>query len=200
MFPDSSLSSSAIRADYLSPDSFSRLNQQLTDRELGGVALGDPSQGLNVHVWRADYVEGEGIRLTNENTAFSVVYVPDVVVTEVALAFDQNMRPSLAYVRDGVAYLLWYDSALAAEVTTIIGQGVTNPMLTLDDKRKEMINTSDIVLAYLRDKNLYWRVQRERFLIEHFAAALPPEAEALTLLGLGMNAVNRVQLYVRAVL
>lgn len=199
MLPNEQTSSTAIRAAYLPPDDFERLNNQVVDRELGGVGLNDPSSGLAVHVWRAEYEPGVGIRLTNETTLFTVVYVPGVVVQEVSLAFDQNMRPALAYVSNGSARLVWFDSVVGQEVTTLLGADVRNPLLSLDDKRLELQYASDIILAYIRGTSLYWRAQRERFLVEHFGGALPSVTDRLELLGLGLNAANRLQFRIRAV-
>jgi hypothetical protein len=196
MFPDSQPASSAVRAEFLSPDDYPRV--KTVDREQGGIALNDPSGGLNVHVWRVN-AEAGGIRLTNEDTAFTTILLPGIVATEVALAFDQNMRPTIAYVSDGTAYLYWFDALAGAPVTTSIGSGVTQPMLSLDDKRPELLDTSDIILAYIRGSTAYWRAQRDRFGVERLAGELPSGAESINFHGFGMTKVGRVQFYIRCV-
>ena len=50
--PAGGLSSSVVAADLLEPDNWRRPSL-LVDYELGGVALNDPSQGLQVQPWVA---------------------------------------------------------------------------------------------------------------------------------------------------
>lgn len=145
--------------------------EPLIDFEMGGRALNDPSAGLRVKLWRAR-VEGNLVYLGPVDETEQVMFVrPDI--TEVSLAFDQNMRPTIAYVQDGQARLWWYDSAAAGMVFTPY-PGISNPRLTLDDKRPGQASNSDVIMAYIRAGGLYYRQQRDRYQTEYqLAASLP---------------------------
>ncbi|WP_313116417.1 hypothetical protein [Stenotrophomonas indicatrix] len=145
--------------------------QPLIDFEMGGVALNDASQGLRVKLWRAR-VDGDvvyvGPEVGNEQPAF---IRPGI--TSVALAFDQNMQPAIAFVQAGLAWLWWYDSSVPGMVFTSF-PGVINPRLTLDDKRPTQTSSSDVILGYLRAGSVYYRQQRDRYQIEYLFSASPP--------------------------
>lgn len=139
--------------------------------EKGGVALYNPKQGLNTHVW---YAWTEFNKKTNDSTIFikrddltdKVAFLTDKNVSEIDLTFDQNMNPCLVYVADNVPKLYFYDTQLG-EYTTIILHGIQQPRISLDDKRAFNIPQSNIVLAYMRDKSLYMRLQQDRFGVEY---------------------------------
>ena len=192
MFPDGSMSSLPMVSEFLSPDNVSRLNNLLQDKEYGGIALNDPSQGLRYQVWDI-YYTGTEARLHNENGYDQPIIVSDKI-TELSLSFDQNMRPAVVYVDDGVTKLFWYDSEIASQVTSTI-PNAASPMLGLDIKRKEFVDISDIMLVYLNGPNVCYRTQRERFLVEHVIGTAVGDSR---ILGAGMNKGNRFQIYIRA--
>ncbi|WP_299589679.1 hypothetical protein, partial [uncultured Microbulbifer sp.] len=142
----------------------------ITDYERGGIALQDPSRGLNVQTWRARVLEdGRAIVLDAQQVRASTV-ITGVNITEVSLAFDQNMRPVIAYVESGTAKLYWYDSSQDAQVTTS-WPGFITPRVSLDDKRQLQSSVSDVIFAYLKDGNLYHRQQRDRYGTEYLLAS-----------------------------
>lgn len=145
--------------------------QPLIDFEMGGVALNDASQGLRVKLWRVR-VDGDVVYLGpdggNEQPAFI-----RAGITSVALAFDQNMQPAVAFVQSGMAWLWWYDGSVPGMVFTSF-PGAINPRLTLDDKRPTQTSNSDVILAYLRAGSLYYRQQRDRYLVEYLLSSSPP--------------------------
>ena len=148
----------------------------IVDYEDGGIAINDASQGLLYQRWRAilfrpgepdSYVQLDA----REVEPFTLVELPNV--TEISISFDQLMRPTLAFVRNGVAYLRWFDSVPGEYVTDEIGAGILTPRVTMDDKRfiaSEGYQLSDVILAYIRNGNLYYRQQRDRFTIERLLA------------------------------
>lgn len=198
MLPEGSMSTSAVKADFIAPDDFDRSANRLIDRELGGIALNDASQGLDYWVWTLQYDVPTGeMRLTNGDNSSTTVLITLPNVTEVALAFDQNMRPAIAYVVDGVTQLRWFDSVSASIVTTPF-IGAINPLLSTDEKRTEFVDVSDILLWYIKDNRLCYRMQRERFEIERAAYTLPtPNVNSL--LRVGMNRGGRFQVHLRSV-
>lgn len=157
------------------PASFSeRVNstlQPLIDYEMGGRAINDTSAGLQYQLWRVR-VDEDVVYLGpdggNEQPAF---IRPGI--TEVALAFDQNMQPVIAFTQGGQAWLWWFDGTVPGMVFTSI-LGAVNPRVTLDDKRRGQTASSDVILAYLRAGSLYYRQQRDRYLTEYLLTASPP--------------------------
>lgn len=168
--PDGVLSTTSKPATFFGARNYPI--SKIVDYEDAGIAINDASRGLLYQRWRAlllnpgepdSYVQLDA----PEVPAFTLVELPGL--TEISIAFDQLMRPTLAYVQEGTAYLRWYDSAASAYVTDTIGADVTTPRVTMDDKRflaTEGYQTNDVILAYVRGGNLYYRQQRDRFLIE----------------------------------
>lgn len=167
---------------------------KLVDYEDAGIAIGDSSKGLLYQRWRAlllnpdtpdSYVQLDA----PEVQAFTLVRLPGL--SEISIAFDQLMRPTLAYIQNGVAYLRWYDSAASAYVTDTIGAGIITPRVTMDDKRfiaTDGYQTNDVILAYVKNGNLYYRQQRDRFLIEYLL-----KTGVKPLIKIGFNRVLRLQ-------
>lgn len=198
--PDNVCSSAPVAGPYIGPRALPVTG--LVDYEHGGVAIQDPSRGLAFQTWRARVI-GEGIYLSAPNTSEFLAYQASAEITEVSLAFDQNMRPTIAFVEGGRAKLLWYDSAIPGETVTDLAADVITPRVALDDKRQSQLGISDIILAYLRDGALYYRQQRDRFLVEIDPTADMPEEEREAaraqvaasggLIKIGMNRQLRLQ-------
>jgi hypothetical protein len=174
MMPGDSLSLSPVPRPFIGARSLPIT--PIVDYEDGGIAINDASQGLLYQRWRAilfrpgepdSYVQLDA----REVEPFTLVELPNV--TEISISFDQLMRPTLAFVRNGVAYLRWFDSVPGEYVTDEIGAGILTPRVTMDDKRfiaSEGYQLSDVILAYIRNGNLYYRQQRDRFTIERLLA------------------------------
>lgn len=167
--PDGVLSTSPQPSTYIERVN-STLNP-LVDYEMGGTALNNASAGLWVQLWRVR-VDGDVVYLGPEDGDEAPAFIRPGI-TEVALAFDQNMQPVIAFVQNGVAWLWWFDSTVPGMVFTQI-PGALNPRLTLDDKRAVEAANSDVILAYLRGGSLYYRQQRDRYLTEYLLTANPP--------------------------
>lgn len=148
---------------YLPPDNtpYSRL----LDFELGGAALSDPSQGLLGHTWSCRAV-GDSVQLRRDQDAWEELLTFQAPY-ELGFTFDQNMRPLVALAtRSKHLSLYWYDPLAANYVVTNLGQG-RSPRMTLDDKRQFAGAQSDALLAYIKGKQLVYRRQRDRFLVEY---------------------------------
>lgn len=193
MIPMGRLSSELIYAPLILPNPEP---EDTVSLEFGGVEIGDSSQGLDIKVWTAT-VTDTGVVVTAEgSTPYPIALGTDI--TEISLAFDQNMRPSIAYVQAGAPKFYWYDSFVEQYVITDLDPDVEHPKCTLDDHRLMEAQSSDIILTYIRDGNLYFRVQRERFLNEHLLYAdintiIPSPVVA----SVGMNMVGRLQWDIR---
>jgi hypothetical protein len=194
--PDNTLSANSNFSSFLQPDALGR-GDDLEDYELGGIALNDPSQGLKVKNWKARALNGSNeIRVSADPYNIEIPLVSADNITEVSLAFDQNMRPALAYITNGQAKLYWYDSVVEAQVTTVLAADITSVFLTMDDKRPAMtlLNRNDILLFYVRAGNLYYRQQRDRYDTERFLVALAEPT--MKLRKCGMATGLRVQIQV----
>lgn len=158
----------------------------------GGVALSDPSQDLTKHVWQA-WTDGKTITVKRSDLDTYHVVLMDSNITEIDLTFDQNMRPCIAYVANGIGKLYWYDSQQAMQVITEYPL-ITNPRVSLDDKRRFNVANSDIIFAYQKCDQLCYRVQRERFSLERVLAT-NNKRRILWRIGMGRN--NRFLFYWR---
>lgn len=187
--PGNVLSDAPAAADFLPPDDRVR-GSLLVDYEMGGAAIGDPSQGLRVQAWEGR-VDAGAIQVRPDGSGSWSTVTNDTGITEIAIAFDQNMRPTVAYVAGGVAKMYWYDPVAAAYVTVSYGT-VTSPVVTLDDKRPLQVGLNDVLLFYLSGGRVKHRRQRDRFTIEYDLADVPAGSTRIT--RWGMNEVNRVQL------
>lgn len=168
MIPEQTLSSTTVLGTYIHGDTEDY--SPTTDHEPGGTALNDASDGLFVQLWTAT-TDGTDVTLSAPSVPAAVLFSRPGTITELSLAFDQNMRPVVAFVEDGQAYLYWYDTLAAAQVFTTLAADVDNPRVTLDDKRERQTGTSDVILAYKRATALYFRAQRDRFLVEYHLAS-----------------------------
>ncbi|MDH0276394.1 MULTISPECIES: hypothetical protein [unclassified Stenotrophomonas] len=184
MFPDMTLSSVPLQGDFV--EKVNARRAPLIDYELAGVALGDASSGLQVRLWTIE-VKGDDAVLSAEGVA-PVVLFSRPGMTEIALAFDQNMRAHVAFVQVGMAWLWWYDSQVNQMVFTSF-PGMSNPRLATDEKRGSELSVSDVVLSYMSGGNLCCRIQRERFTVERVLTAAP----GLQLVSVAKNAGNRLQ-------
>lgn len=162
MLPNNVASSVPIPGLWTVPDD--RVTTPIVDYERGGIALNDTSQGLRVKNWKA-WLDDKKVMVQGEGDAFSTELFEENQITELALAFDQNMRWSIGYVAAGVLKLRWYDSNVNARVVTVFTEA-RNPKMALDDKRPLADQTSDMILAYIRGNELYYRQQRDRFTVE----------------------------------
>ncbi len=188
-------SSTAAPAYFLRPDDRARDEQGLlVDYELGGVAIQDPSQGLLARVWKL-WVDGVNVRIAPIDALGSAVTLfSGVGITEVTLSFDNNSMPIVAYIQGDELKLRWFDLSQSPPqyVTNNFGPGIATPYLAFDDKRPQFIGTSDVMLFYVRDRKVWVRLLRERWMVEYEWADIPDHAGRI--LAAGMSRGNRMQL------
>lgn len=186
--PQNQESTLPVAGAFLPPENASTVG--LEDYERGGVAIQDASQGLMGYTWRC-YVVGLDVFIERVGSGAPTLLFQQSGITAIALAFDQNMRPAVAYrTTSNLTFLRWYDSVDQVYVTDSFGD-LKDPRLTLDDKRPQSVQTSDIIFAYIRDANLCYRQQRDRYTVEYvLRAGLPADARLKTL---GMSDVLRLQ-------
>ena len=180
-------------SEFLVPDNFIPIIPTV-DRELGGIALSDPSQGLQVQDWECSWnalTDNIEVYPVGSTTKTAIINAP--LVTKVSLAFDANMRPYIAYCSDGVNYFRWYDAA-AGDYTTTTFAAERDLCVTHDIKTFELVqsNVTDVLLFYLRGDGVFYRRQRDRYTIEYRIATLSNNLAKLA--GVGLSRENRIQL------
>lgn len=168
MIPENRLSTTNLTAPFLVPIT---RDDPLTDYEKAGVGLNDPTQGMDVQLWTLKWDEPTGeFRLSAPNYPETSQFVRSNV-SYVSLSFDSNMNPFISFTENGVSKFWWYDTALGAQVfEDVLIAGDTSPYATLDDRRPDTQATRDIILSYVRGGNLYFRMQRDRYLVEYLLA------------------------------
>ena len=165
MIPNHALSNPNRPAPYLYPDNSAPFTD--LDWEYGGIALNDPSQGLLYQVWQLRLDEDTGdVFISAPNHPESLLFnQPDT--SEISLAFDQNMNPFVAYVCLGQAGYWWFDPFTSQMEFVTMDPGVGSPKCCMDDKRALATADSDILLGYVEGGDLYYREQRDRFLVPY---------------------------------
>ena len=108
-------------------------------------------------------------------------------ITELAAAFDQLEAVALGFVIGTDVSLYWFDTLLGDFTTTDFGPG-SNPRLDLDQNNVDLgpAQGSQILFSYLRDGQVFYRSQLERYGTEHSV----PDITAATWFktaGLGRN-------------
>lgn len=172
-----------VQAEFVAP-----LDEPYTPLEesvLGGTAVGNGSAGRQVQKWSVFY-DGTAIRVASEGgpVEFSLT-VPGVLT--VSLAFDTNMAVAVAYQTAVGANLHFYNGVLGAyDTMTIVG--ATSCRAGLDDQRQFNESASDVIFSYTLDDVLYYREQRDRYLVERVVG---PSIGIL--LRTGQNVLNRFQ-------
>ena len=194
MLPTPDPSNPTMYAPFQYPDNI--VPTPYMDYEIGGIGLNDPSAGLEYQVWTCTldidpetFVGSVFLEAPNTPRTFIFSYPG---ITEISLTFDQNMQPFIAFFADGVALFRWFDSFTSEFTITALPIGTTQPKASLDDKRFHQVGNSDIILAYVRDGNLYYRYQQERYLVEHLYVT----GVTGRLLQVGMNELNRMQFFI----
>lgn len=183
MLPENRASVIPIAGLFQAPDD--QRTSPLIDQELGGVALNDPSQGLRLQTWTLSYQNNVDIVLRPQFGSPTVLFSASEV-SEVALTFDQNMRPIVAYRQEGDLFLRWWDSLASAFTVTNFGEGLS-PRLALDDKRESQRGDSDVIFAYIKGSSLCYRQQRDRYETERVLRAGLDAATRIKAIGMTRN-------------
>lgn len=167
MIPQNALSSSPVVDDIVGGKGQS--NNQLIDYETGGIALNNPTGGLSYQIWKAEVLNFREVWISSPNTPRTFVFSSGYSLQSISLSFDQNMRPYIAYMENGIAKFYWFNSLIGGPDILTLPTGSRNPKTSMDDKNSVAtdLGTNDIILAYMRGTTLYFRVQRDRYQIEY---------------------------------
>ena len=144
----------------------------LRDFERAGIAIQDPDSGLNARSWICEKkTDGDVILYPEDDSLDVTVLITDALITELSFCFDRAMNPTLAYIRPSGGALRWYDSSIPGFAT--VAFNATGCYLLLDDKTQFSDAYADVLLLYLRGPVLYYRQQRDRFLVERALYTFP---------------------------
>lgn len=195
MMPENALSTEPVQGVFLYPDNVTP-RKRIEDFELGGTAIQDPSNGLEVQPWFGYWSALDNrvyLRPNITGTPIDLGIVQANVV-EMSFTFDQNMRWVLALLlADDSLKFYWYDTVISG-YTISTYTDIYSAKLSLDDKRAKSIqlDTSDVILTYVKnDQSLYTRVQRDRYEIEYLMTIDVPNNYRIINFGMAKN--NRLQ-------
>lgn len=190
MIPENRESTTPVRGTFIAPDGMS--GSQMIDYERGGIAVNDPSQGLRVQEWMFYYRDGV-VYCKADLTAEFAIFAADGV-TALSGSFDQNMRPIVAYLIGKECRLNWYDTLAGTRRDDSFGE-LRTPKLSLDDKRSSQFQASDVIFSYIRDGNLCYRQQRDRYTVERILRS--GLSEYAKIISVGMTHGWRLQFEIR---
>lgn len=194
MMPENELSSTPVIGQLLVTDP---QPSSLISRQRGGVGYRDSSEGVNVKIWTCTLVNETDVVIYADDVAPIVLFSGEDI-TQLSLAFDQNMNAFVAFVQAGQAKYYWYDSLIEQQIISNLPVGATYPRATLDDHRALETSHSDIIMVYLLNGNLYFRMQRDRYLVQRLLYAdLNLVVIAPVIRYIGMNDKNRLQIMIQ---
>lgn len=139
----------------------------------GGPEFANTALGLMGYVWKAYVDEQDQVIVKREDLDELHIITTKQNITQLDLTIDQNMRPFLTYVADGLPYYYHFNAEDSTYSEVALDPSIKFPRCELDIRENHNISESDIILAYTRDGNLCYRLQRERFGKEHIIATNP---------------------------
>ena len=188
MFTDNLFSSKVVAAELLRPDEHDP--EFVRDYERGGVALRETMAGINQKEW-IFFIEDRTIfaKIADTDVQFPIITDKDFI--EVVGSFDRNMNPVLVYFADNAYYFYWFDTVTNKYVTEELTSDVSSPRLCHDDKRNGALVYSDVILTYIKDTKLIYRLQRDRFTLNYIAGEKGIKGREI--IRFGMNKSLRLQ-------
>lgn len=134
----------------------------------GPVAIQNPSKGLLFQVWRARYIS-DTVYLAAPNYPETPFFTKRCIQS-ISLSFDQNGRPLLTYLHEGNLYLYWHHTVTQKYEHTLINTNVTSHHVSLDVRTPITILVSQVVIGYIKDNNLYYAWQKDRYAVDYLVA------------------------------
>lgn len=188
MFTENLFSSRAVSTDLLKPDD--KNPEYIKDYERGGIDLRQPVAGINVQDW-VFYIDGDNIFAEAATTGVKYPILSGEPYKEVVGTFDRNMNPVLVYLVENTYYFYWFDTKTNSFETEELPSNVSSPRLCHDDKRHIAIDYSDVIVTYIQDNKLIYRLQRDRFSKNYIAGT--KNVKGREIIRFGMNKSLRLQ-------
>lgn len=184
MIPGNAITPTPIQGLFKPPENGT--HSFTTHTVFGGIALNDPSKGRQYRQWSVTLLAGViEVRPVGASVVFTRA-APSAI--SVSLAFDSNMGLVVAWQNSTGTSELYYFDTLLTQYTTRSFSGTTSCKVCVDDARPAAEAASDVIFAYTRNNNLYWRQQRDRYDVERLVGATNKK-----LIRLGLSETNRLQ-------
>lgn len=164
------------------------------DYEEGGIALNNTTAGLEYQLWTFTFDATSAYVEAPTLLGFKHKLFDKPNIQSIRGCFDQNMNPFVAFMQGGQWQYWWYDTTIPGMTFSTLPATITSVACTLDDKRQINSTTSDILLFYTNNGNLYQRRQRDRYGTEILTRA----GVNGTLVKVGMNGIQRLQIKMQA--
>ncbi|MCU8036937.1 hypothetical protein ACRN98_22005 [Shewanella oncorhynchi] len=165
--------------------------------ELGPIELNNSGGSIKEFWWLFNF-NGTSVtasrynHFANEFDDQQIIFYVDNV-KRLSATFDQLGRPMVFYETVlGELRLYWFDPVNVENTTTVFGDG-SYPFSTFDIRWDTSNARSDNMLFYIRDGGIYYRLQRDRYSIEHAT----PVINGAILLEADMTVDYRLQLLYR---
>lgn len=159
---------------------------------IGPIGIQDTSDELTSKFWGAAFKQStqELLLIDTEEETTEVILTETDGMVKVALAFDQNANDTYAWITNlGDLKIRWFDASLPGDAIINFGaaQSVT---LTMDTKYYPSSIDSDILLFYIRNGAIFYRIQRDKYATEYTTAVTE---DAISLLDSGTRKDYRFQ-------
>lgn len=141
-------------------------------RCVGGEIIANTTSGLDGYLWSA-YLKGNTVIIKRDDLPEEHVIFSREGITQLDLTFDQNMRPFFVYVAEGNPYYYSFNPEDSSYSEVALPTSIKFPKCAIDYHEVENIPSSDVIIAYSREGNLCYRLQRERFTREYIIATDP---------------------------
>lgn len=164
--------------------------------ELGPLVMSASGGDIAAAWWLFEYKDG-GVYAARYNQT-TQLYEDETLVVEVpqlkrlSATFDQLGRPLVFFDTGTELKLYWFDPVLAENTVTVFGEGAY-PFATFDIRWDTSNPESDVMLFYIRAGGIYYRLQRDRYGIEHTT----PVTDGARILEADMTVDYRLQLLYR---
>jgi hypothetical protein len=167
------------------------VNFSVNNVTIGPVALNDASEGLSNKFWAAYFDPASKNIILDDLVGTTTVIVNEPLgVKRIGLAFDQNGNDVYAWITDtNILMLRWFDGGIPGD-TVVNLDAAQDAVITMDMKYQAENSNSDVLLFYIRDNAIFYRIQRESYNTEHIT---PVTSGASRLIDSGMRTDYRFQ-------
>jgi len=175
--------------DYGNPPSVLFAVKSVT---IGPVALSDASKKLNNKFWAAYFEPATKDIILDDLIGGTTAIVNEPLgIKRIGLAFDQNANDAYVWITDtNILKIRFFDSSITADVILTLGTA-QDAVITMDMKYQPSNPVSDILVFYIRDNAIFYRIQRDKYSIEY---TTPVIDGANSLIDSGMRTDYRFQL------
>lgn len=173
MFPGNVLSSSPVIGRFLSY--YAGEKDPSIDYCRAGKAINDSSLGLDYQLWRGRIKPNGDVVIAAQSTNYTVetVIINYTDAKNLTIAFDNNMRPAISVLVGTDLKFYWYDSTVSNYVTLTVANS-RDAFARIDDVRDFASDYRDIIISYISNDKLYYRLTRDRYTVAYYLADVHP--------------------------